>query len=322
MAKIFITQAIPASGPDKLRAAGHEVVMNENLLTKAELITALKADRYDAVISLLTDTIDAEVMSASPNTKIVANYAVGYNNINVPEVTHLGMKISNTPDVLTDTVAEFTLAAIFAITKRIVEADKYMRGGHYTHWGPKLLLGIDLQGKTLGVVGAGRIGYEVAKKAVHGLGMKIAYYDLQRSAHIEEVAPEAAYYDQLEDLLAVADVVTLHVPLLPSTTHLMNKDTLQKMKPEAYLVNTARGPIIKEDDLVEVLESGHLAGVFLDVFENEPAVDERLKAIDRVIMTPHIASASLETREQMSMMAADNVLAVLNGGEPNNPVTA
>lgn len=321
MALVYITRHIPDIGINLLRAAGHtvDVSTKDGVLTPAELITALKAKPYDAVISLLTDTINKEVFDAVPTAKVFANYAVGYNNISLSDAKDAGVTITNTPGVLTDTVAEFTIALMLAVAKRIPESDAFTRKGMYEGWGPELFLGSDLKGKTLGILGAGRIGYEVARRAGLGLGMKIAYYDVNQMPQIENDFG-AVFVPEVNDLLKIADVVTIHVPLLPSTEHLLNAERLALMKPSAYLINTSRGPVVDEDALVVALKNGTIRGAGIDVFEHEPKLAHGLVDLPNVIITPHIASASDETRNKMSEMAAQNAIDFLAGEVPDNVV--
>lgn len=316
MANIFVTRKIPEVGIEALKAAGHRVVVSkkDGVLTKDELLSALAAEPYDALISLLTDTIDEEILAAAPTVRIVANYAVGYNNLALEVAKARGIVVTNTPDVLTDTVAEYTVALMLAITKRVSEADRFTRAGRYDGWAPELLLGSDLKGKTLGIVGAGRIGAAVAKIAHHGFGMKIAYTD--RTASLDSSVVPAQYYTSLEELLSVADVVSLHVPLVPETYHSLDERRLRLMKSTAYLINTSRGPVIDEAALAQVLIEKVIAGAAIDVFENEPAVHPSLLNLENVILTPHIASATKETRERMSSMVAENVELFFKGQTP------
>jgi glyoxylate reductase len=317
MALIFVTRKIRDIGLAALREAGHEVVVSEqdDVLTHEELLAAVSARPYEAIVSLLTDTIDASVFAVAQELKIVANYAVGYNNIDIEAAHERGIAVTNTPGVLTNSVAEFTMALILAITKRVSEADRFTRAGKFEGWAPELLLGTDLRGKTLGIVGAGRIGTEVAAMAHHGFGMTVVYHDAAKNDALEARVP-ATYAASLDTLLGAADVVTLHVPLLPATTHLMNAARLAQMKPTAYLINTARGPVIDEAALVMALETGVIAGAALDVFEAEPAINPRLLARENVIATPHIASASAETRDMMAEMVAKNINTFFTGGTP------
>jgi glyoxylate reductase len=321
MGKIYVTRKIPSSGIQKLELAGHKVDINpeDKVLTKEELIKALKKDVYDAVLCLLTDKIDGEIFEAAPNAKIFANYAVGYNNIDIAAAQAHEKIITNTPGVLTETVAEHTFALIMALAHRVVEADMFTRAGKYVGWAPELLLGTDLSNKVLGIVGLGRIGSRVAYHAKNGFGMNIMYYDLNRN---DEFGKEysATYHENLQDLLAESDFVTVHVPLLDSTKHLINKEMLHVMKETAYLINTSRGPVVDEKALVEALKGNEIKGAALDVFEEEPKLAPGLNELENVILTPHIASATLETRSKMSDMAAENIIAVLKGEEPLNLV--
>lgn len=321
MATIFVTRKIPAVGIDTLKTAGHRVVVSEKegVLTKSELLAALAAEPYDALITLLTDTIDEEVFAAAPSVRLVANYAVGYNNIALEAAKARGVVVTNTPDVLTDTVAEYTVALMLAITKRVPEGDRFVRAGRYDGWAPELLLGSDLKGKTLGIVGAGRIGAAVAKIAHYGFGMNISYTD--RTPSLDPATVPAQYCATLEELLPVADVVSLHVPLVPETHHALDDRRLRLMKSTAYLINTSRGPVIDETALAQVLTEKAIAGAAIDVFENEPTVHPTLTGLDTVILTPHIASATKETRDKMSAMVADNVLAFFSGATPPHQVT-
>ena len=322
MALIYITRHIPEIGINLLRAAGHtvDVSTKDGVLTPQELLSAVRAKPYDAVISLLTDTINKEVFDAVPTAKIFANYAVGYNNINLEDAKVAGVTITNTPGVLNDTVAEFTIALMLAIAHRIPESEAFTRAGKYVGWGPELFIGTDLKGKTLGIVGAGRIGYEVARRAHHGLGMNIAYSDVVQLPALEKEC-KATFVDSVEALLALADVVSIHVPLLPSTEHLINAERLALMKPSAYLINTSRGPVVDEDALVTALQTGVIRGAGIDVYEHEPALAKGLATLPNVVITPHIASASDETRGEMSVMSAQNVMDFLAGEVPENRVT-
>lgn len=321
MALVFVTRKIPNVGIEMLRSAGHEVVVSgkNGVLTTEELKQELAARPYDGVVSLLTDTINASVLASAPSVRIVANYAVGFDNIAVPDMAARNVTVTNTPGVLTNTVAEFTLALILALTKRIPESDRFVRAGRYVGWAPELLLGSDLRGKILGIIGVGRIGAEVAVSASMGLGMKIIYHDAAALPQFEAQVP-STFHSTVETLLAEADVVSIHVPLLPATHHLINAARLALMKKTAYLVNTARGPIIDEAALAAALQNGGIRGAALDVFEFEPAVTEALRTLENVIITPHIASATTETRDKMSEMVAQNLIAFFAGTPPPNVV--
>ncbi|MEX0933791.1 MAG: D-glycerate dehydrogenase [Candidatus Paceibacterota bacterium] len=322
MAKIYVTRTIPNSGIALLRDSGHEVVVSkkEGVLSKEELLTELQKEPYDAVLCLLTDKIDRQIYDAAPQVKIFANYAVGFDNIDVEEAKKRGIVISNTPEVLSNTVAEHTFALLLAIAHRIVEADLFVREGKYEGWAPLLLLGNDLSGKTLGIVGAGRIGARVAHHGKRGFDMKVLYYDIKKNEHLEEEVG-AEFCEYIEDLLEQVDFVSLHIPLLDSTKHLLNKERLARMKKTAYLVNTSRGGVIDEKALFEALERKNIRGAALDVFEHEPDLTAGLSSLSNVIVTPHIASATEETRSKMSKLAAENILAVLSGSNAPNAVS-
>ncbi len=320
--KVYITRQIPESGINLLKEAGLEVVVSQKggVLTKQELITELTNNNPDAVIPLLTDTIDSEVFEAAPNAKVFATYSVGYNHIDLDAAKVRGVTITNTPGVLTDTVAEYAVSMICALTKRIPEGDKFTKAGEYKGWAPMLLLGADLKGKTLGILGAGRIGSRVAEIMYKGFGMHVVYYDVKKNEFLNNEV-NAEYRPTVEEVLTEADIVTVHVPLLESTKHLINKERLALMKSGAYLVNTSRGPVIDEVALRGALQNGAIKGAALDVYEYEPEITQGLSEMSNVILTPHIASATQETRSKMSEMAAKNVIAVLSGKEPENRVT-
>ncbi len=320
MATIYVTRMIPENGIQMLRDAGHEVDINpdDRVLSKEELITALKAKPYDAVLCLLTDPIDAEVLDAAPNAKIFSNYAVGFNNINLEEAKKRNVMITNTPGVLTHTVAEHAVGLMLSLTSRIAEGDRFMRAGKYHGWAPMMLLGTDLKGKTFGLLGAGRIGYDAAVIVKNGLGMNVIYYDIKQNPEIETLG--ATFRASVEEVLKEADVVSVHVPLLDSTRHLINAERLALMKKTAYIVNTSRGPVIDEAALVDALKSGTIAGAGLDVYENEPQMAPGLAECENAVITPHIASATNETRGEMARLAAQAVLDALAGKEPEHLV--
>ncbi|MBI4118445.1 MAG: D-glycerate dehydrogenase [Parcubacteria group bacterium] len=316
MPRIYITRKIPGAGVRMLQEKGYEVDVSpkNGALTREEFLGVLRGKEYDAVLCTLLDRIDGEALDAAPTVKIFANYAVGFDNIDLAAVKERSVIVSNTPGVLTNTVAEHTFALMLAIAHRIVEADGFTREGKYKEWAPELLLGNDLFGKTLGIVGAGRIGARVAYHGARGFDMKIIYTDVKPNADIEKEAG-AEYREKLEDLLAEADFVSIHVPLLPSTRHLINTERFSQMKSTAYLVNTSRGPVVDEVALVEALRNKTIRGAALDVFENEPALAPGLAGLANVIITPHIASGTEETRAAMAELAAKNIIAVLEGGE-------
>ena len=323
MPKIFITRAIPDKGVKLLEEKGHKVVVSphDRVLKKEEFIEFLKKDKYDAVLCDLTDKVDAEILDAAKASgiKIFANYAVGFDNIDVKAAQERGILVTNTPGVLTDTVAEHTFALMLAISNRIAEADRFTRAGKYKGWEPMLLLGNDLSKKTVGVVGLGRIGSRVAFHAVKGFEAWVIYHDVTRNEDFEKEFG-AEYKETLEELLREADFVSIHVPLIPATKHLINAERFKLMKPTAYLVNTSRGPIVDEKALVEALRQKTIRGAALDVFENEPALTPGLAELENVILTPHIASATEETRQAMGELAAKNIIEALEGRMPPNLV--
>ncbi|MDP3771862.1 MAG: D-glycerate dehydrogenase [bacterium] len=320
--KIFITRAIPSRGLELLQQKGYKVTVNpdDRVLTKDELTTALDAGGYDAVLCLLTDKIDAGVLDAAgKQCKIFANYAVGFDNIDMKAAAERGILISNTPGVLTDSVAEHAFALMLAAAHRIPESDRFTRAGKYHGWEPMLLLGTDMVKKTLGIVGLGRIGSRVAHHAVRGFDMSVIYYDVKRNEDFEKEF-NASFHENVDDVFREADFISIHVPLLETTRHLVNAEQLAMMKKTAILVNTSRGPIVDEAALVEALKNKTIRGAALDVFEREPALAPGLADLDNVILTPHTASATEETRQAMSVLAAENIIAALEGREPPNVI--
>ncbi len=318
--KVFVTRKIPESGIDLLKKEGFDVEVSDfdGVLSHEKLIEKIKG--ADAILSLLTDKIDGEAMDASgAQLKVIANYAVGYDNLNLEDAKKRNITLTNTPEVLSETVAEHTFALLLAIAHRIVESDQYFRDGKYIGWAPLLLLGQDVSHKTLGVVGLGRIGSLVAKHAHKGFEMKVLYYDIKRNEDFEKEF-NAEFRENIEDILKEADFVSLHVPFLPSTKHLMNEERLKMMKKSAYLINTSRGPVIDENALVKALKEGWIKGAALDVYENEPKPAPGLTDLPNAILTPHIASATEETRSKMSELAAKNIIAVLKGEKPLTPI--
>lgn len=313
MSTIFITQKIHQKAEETLKAAGFEVVTSDKkgVLTKPELIAALSTAQaagkpYDGIISLLTNKIDAEVFAAAPSIKIVSNYAVGFDNINLEDAKAHGITVANAPGISSQAVAEHTVALITSLAMRIVEGDDFIRAGKYTGWDPDIFWGTDIKGSTLGLLGAGHIGSMVAQ-AVKGLGMNVVYYDVRRNDEIEKTAG-ATYYPTPEDVLKVADFVSVHVPLLPTTQHLVNAERLALMKKSAFLINTSRGPVVDEVALVAALQNGTIRGAALDVYEHEPNLTPGLASLPNVVLTPHIGSATEQTRASMSADAAGNIV--------------
>lgn len=311
---VYVTNEIPEVALNML--AEHcdmEVNRTGKVLTKTQLLEKVKG--RDAVLSLLTDPIDAEVMDAAKGTKIFANYAVGFNNIDIPSATERGIMVSNTPGVLTDTTAEMTWALLFSVARRVVESDKYTRMGKYKGWGPLLFLGQDVFHKTVGVIGAGRIGMSFAKRA-KAFDMKVLYTDVAANLQFEHET--GGQYVSLETLLQESDFVSIHTPLLPETFHLISDNELKLMKKTAILINTSRGPVVDEVALVKALQSREIWGAGLDVYENEPEFSEGLMELDNVILCPHIASATIDTRTKMGTIAVSNILAAARGELPPN----
>lgn len=313
MAKIFLTRRILDEGLSKLQ--GHEVEINDanDPPSKEDIIESI-VDK-DALICLLTDTIDREVISVASQLKVIATYAVGFDNIDVKEATKRGIVVSNTPGVLTETVADLTWALLMTIARRTVEADAFMRKGIFTGWAPMLFLGSDVHGKTLGIIGAGRIGAAVARRSI-GFNMKILYYNRNRNEDLEREC-NARRVD-LPTLLKESDYISLHTPLTKETYHIIGEHELGMMKRSAYLINTGRGKCVDEQALARFLSEGRIKGAALDVFEYEPVLTPELMNLSNVVLAPHVGSASYETRSKMASMVAENVIAALSGRIPPN----
>lgn len=314
--KVYVTRIIPEPGLSMLRECC-EIELHESKEyppSREELIKKIR-DK-DALLCLLTDKIDAEVMDAAPNLKVISTYSVGFDHIDIPEATKRGIYVTHTPGVLTDAVAEFTVGLILAVTRRIVEADKIIRSGQWDKpWNPYFLTGPELKGKTIGLIGLGRIGVATAKR-LSGFEVKILYYDLERRWDVETVLPNMQFAD-IDTVLSESDIVSIHVPLTKDTYHLINEEKLKKMKKTAYLINTARGPVVDTEALVKALREGWIAGAALDVFEQEPLPPTHpLTKFDNVVLAPHIASATIEARQRMAELAARNLIAVLKGEMP------
>lgn len=319
MAKIYVTRKIPGESLEKLKTSGNDVTISDvgRPLTPEELLNGIKG--ADAVLSLLTDKIDGDVMDAAgPQLKIISNYAVGFDNIDTDAATKRGIIVCNTPsDEVNEAVAEHTWALILALARRIVEADEATRRGAYKGWEPDIFIGTNVIGKALGIVGLGRIGTMVARRAT-GYKMNVLYNKREPDPTAEQEL--GVKFVSLDELLRQSDFVTLHVPLTDETRHMINKDTLAKMKTGAFLVNTARGPVINERDLVDALRSGHLGGAALDVFDNEPNIAPELIEAPNVITTPHIASATWEARNKMGEQAVAAIIDTMTGTKPQNMV--
>jgi len=321
MKSVFVTRKIPEIGISMLRDKGYEVDIStvDRPLTKPELISVLQKKPYDAVLTLLNDEIDADVFNAAPSVKIFANYTIGFDNFNIEEGKNRGVFLTNVPSGGVDRVAEHVWALLLALSCRIIEADAFMRQGKYCGWDPMLFQGHMITGKTLGLIGAGHIGTEVALIGSRGFGMRVIYYDVVRNPKIENTAG-VVFVPTMEELLKQSDFISLHVPLLESTHHLINAEALKQMKPSAFLINTSRGPVIDENALVEALKNKQIAGAGLDVYECEPSLAIGLKDLSNIVMTPHIASSTMEARDEMSKVAALNIIDALEGGKPRNMV--
>lgn len=307
--RVYVTRMIPKPGIDLLKQeCDVKVNPDDRVLTRKELIENIR--EADGVLCLLTDKIDTQVFDTAISAKGFANYAVGYDNIDIKEATGRGIPVSNTPGVLTDATAELAWAILFTVARRVVESDSFMRSGKWHGWGPLQFIGGDIEGKTLGVVGTGRIGTAMALKS-RGFNMKVVYSDVVDNPVLEEKC--GAKRVSFEELLSSADFISIHVPLMDSTHHLFNRETFRKMKQSAYLVNTSRGPVINEKDLLEALRNGRIAGAAIDVYEKEPLLTPGLEKLDNIVVTPHIASATHESRTNMALKAARNLLAMLRG---------
>ena len=313
---LLISRHLPEAALTLARSqATVRLAPEDRRLAPAELAAQLRD--ADGLVCLLTDTIDEPLLADAPRLRIVANVAVGYDNIDVAAASRRRIVVTNTPGVLTETTADFTWALLLATARRIAEADAFTRAGKFTEWGLMLLLGGDVHGKTLGILGLGRIGRAVTRRA-QGFAMRVLYHDAVRDLEAERDL--GVVYRERDALLREADFVTLHVPLLPETHHYIDERALRLMKPTAYLVNAARGPVIHEAALVRALREGWIAGAGLDVYEEEPRVDPGLLECPNAVLAPHIASASRETRLRMATMAVEDALAVLDGRRPAHPV--
>lgn len=342
--QVFVTRQLPAPVMNRLgEVCDVRVGTTAGELSRETLLAGVRD--ADGLVCLLTDRIDREIIEAGAKLRVIANVAVGHNNIDVPLAQQRGVYVTNTPDVLTDATADLTWALILAVTRRVVEADAFLRAGKFKGWDFEMLLGSGLTGKTLGIVGYGRIGRAVARRAM-GFGMSVVYcgrddiayrddphYNAQilnkqaarqaatapltQSARTDGMTARRATFPQL---LELSDIVTLHVPLATTTQHLINAAAFARMKPTTYLINTARGPVVDEAALVDALRQGIIAGAGLDVFEREPLVSAPLLEMSNVVLLPHIGSATLETRTAMAMLAAENTIDALSGKKPRNLV--
>lgn len=319
MARIFVSRRLPGTSLDKLKSSEHEVTVSEfdRPLSADEFLE--RAEGADAVLTLLSDKINGEVLdSIGDQLKVVSNYAVGFNNIKIEDATERGVLVTNTPsDEVNEAVAEFAWALMLALSRRIVEADEVTRKGAYTGWEPGIFIGPNMLGKTLGIVGMGRIGSMTARRA-KGFNMRVLYHNRSRKEDIEQEL--GVEYAEMDRLFAESDYISLHVPLTEETRGMIDKEAIAKMKKGVIIVNTARGPVIVEDHLVDAIRDGHVLGAGLDVFETEPVINPELIGMENVILTPHIASATWEAREKMGYQAVDAILDTLAGNKPENLV--
>lgn len=314
--RVFVTRELPERGLDIIKERFETEVWSDYAPPPKKLIIE-KAAKVDALATLLSDKIDAEVFDAAPNLKIVSQLAVGFDNIDVKEATKRGIYVTNTPGILTNTTADYAWALLMAAARRVTEADRYIRDKKWkVGWHPTMLQGRDIFGATLGIIGLGRIGAAIAKRA-KGFNMKILYHDVVRRLEVE--AELGIRYRELETILKESDFITLNVPLLKSTHHLINEEKLKQMKKTAIIINNARGPVIDEKALYKALKEGWIAGAGLDVFEQEPIPPTNpLLTLDNIVVAPHISSSSFETRSKMAEMVAENLVSFLEGKTPPN----
>ncbi|PIW37023.1 MAG: D-glycerate dehydrogenase [Candidatus Kerfeldbacteria bacterium CG15_BIG_FIL_POST_REV_8_21_14_020_45_12] len=321
--KVFITRPIPEEGIALLKKRANVTLRRaDSVISRRDLLKGV--GKVEGLLSILTDKIDGAVMDAAPNLKVIANYAVGFDNIDVEAATQRGIVVTNTPGVMDEAVAEHALALILAVSRRVVEADHFTRAEKYKAWMPMGFIGPSLRGKTMGIIGMGRIGSTLAQMVHDGLGMNIVYTDFQINKQLEKEL--GAKKVTMNELLKRADVISVHVPLLPSTTHLIDTAEFKKMKKTAILINTSRGPVVSEKALTRALKSKAILGAGIDVFECEPSIDcdpsdqLELKVLDNVVLTPHIASATNEARIAMSTLAATAILDALSNKKPKTIV--
>jgi len=317
--RVFVTRVIAQEALDKIARVTEMEVWTEELPPPYEMLLE-KARDAEGLLTMLSDKIDAALMDAVPKLKVVSNLAVGYDNISIAEATKRHIVVGNTPGVLTETTADLAFTLLMTAARRVVEADNYTRKGRWKTWGPKILLGQDIHNATLGIIGLGRIGAEIAKRG-RGFNMKVRYYDEIRRSEEEERQLSVEYIPDLAKLLSSADFISVHVPLVPQTHHLIGAAEFALMKPTAVFINTSRGSVVDQRALYEALKSGQIFAAAIDVTEVEPiSPDDPLLTLDNIIITPHIASASFTTRKNMALMAAENLLAGLCGQTPPNCV--
>jgi len=316
--RIFVSAPLPGDAVERLRAVGEVVIGDVNEGIAGSAFSAV-AGEIDAIVSMLTDRIDASLLARAPRLRVVANVAVGVDNIDLAACRARGVVVTNTPGVLSEATADLAFALLLSAARRVAEGDRMVRAGEFVKWMPTLLVGKAVHGSTLGIVGFGRIGQAMARRA-RGFGMRVLYNRREALSPDMERALGATYAP-LDGLLAASDFVSLHCPLTPETRHIMSRARLASMKRGSILVNTARGPCVDEAALASALRDGPLAAAGLDVFEEEPRVHPELLALPNVVFTPHIGSADAATRLAMANMATDDAIAVLTGGTPRNPVT-
>lgn len=316
--RVLVTHRIPSSVAELLRAHVDADIADRRGAMPADELRARIADR-DGLVAVLSDRVDAALLDAAPSLKVVANIAVGYDNIDLAATRARGVIVTNTPDVLTDATADFTMALMLCVMRRLAEGDRLVRRGQWTGWALDFMLGRDPRGLQLGIVGYGRIGRAVATRA-RAFGMRIARATKEGGPASGTIDADGAVALSLDELLTSSDVVSIHTPLTPGTRHMFNRRTLMRMKRSAYLVNTSRGPVVDEEALVWALDEHLIAGAGLDVFEQEPHVHPGLLGRDNVVLAPHLGSATTETRTAMIELAARNVIAVLSGQPPLTPV--
>ena len=313
--KVLVTREVPASGLRVLESFD-VTVLHERPPERDELLDAVRD--ASGILSTATEKVDGEVMDAAGESlKVVANMAVGYDNVDVEEAAERGVLVTNTPGVLDETTADVAFMLLLAAARRLGEGERLLRAGRWEWWGPKQLLGQDVWGKKLGIIGFGRIGQSVARRA-KGFGMEILYHNRSRNPEVEKELD--ARYLELDELLETADFISIHTPLTGETRHLIGAEEFEKMKPEAILVNTSRGPVVDEAALADALENRRIFAAGLDVYEAEPDVHPKLLGLENVVLAPHIGSASVQTRDRMAVLAAENIVAVLSGEEPKTPV--